>query len=107
MYDDNLIEIIDGCIRLKNYYFPFLTSKTVRLDQIMRIDLYKPSGRTGSWRLWGTGDFRTWFPLDISRPKRDLIFIMTLRRKWIRVGFTVENSDRVQMILREKGLIER
>ena len=105
MYDDSLIEICDGCIRLKHYYFPFQTSKVVPFNTIMRVDLYKPSVRTGSWRIWGTGDFRTWFPLDVARPQRDLIFIITLKQKWLRIGFTAENSDRVQMILKEKGLI--
>jgi hypothetical protein len=107
VYDDSLIEISDNYIRLKKYYFPSLTSKKIQFDRILRVDIYRPSVWTGSWRIWGTGDFRTWFPLDMLRPQRDKIFIMTLQRRWFRIGFTVENAGEVERILGERGLVQR
>jgi hypothetical protein len=61
---------------------------------------------TGKWRLQGSGDLRTWFPLDSKRPKRDKVFLVTLLDRRIRIGFTVEHSDEVLQILKEKGLIQ-
>ena len=55
-------------------------------------------------RQW---DLRTWFPLDAKRPKRDKIFLVTLLDKWTHIGFTVEHSDEVLRILKEKGLIQQ
>jgi hypothetical protein len=61
----------------------------------------------GSWRIWGTGDFQTWFPLDGKRPRRDRIFVASLRDTSQRIGFTVEDSQKVAGILEERGLLRK
>lgn len=104
-YEDRLIEISQSHVRIKHYYFPFLLSKTIPFEQIARVELNSATLWAGRWRLAGTRDFRTWFPLDLSRPKRDSIFIMTLKQKWFRIGFTVEDSEEVSRIFKQRGLI--
>ncbi|MGA7161362.1 MAG: hypothetical protein WBZ48_10195 [Bacteroidota bacterium] len=101
IYKDRLVVITPDSIYLKNYYFPG-TSKRVSFDNINSIAVEHASPSTGKWRIWGTRDFTTWYPLDIFRPKRDEIFLMSLVGKKVRIGFTTENSETVRHILEEK-----
>lgn len=99
IYQDNLIEIKNDSIILKNYYFPSMKSKTVFFNSIEKIAVIKPSFFTGKWRIHGTGDFRTWYPFDRLRPKRDKIFRIYFKNGWIRSAFTVEDSEKVEEVL--------
>ena len=96
--------ITDKDITFSFYHFPF-GAKQVNLADVDSIEVLEPTLKNGKWRIWGTGDFRTWFPLDWYRPKRDRIFCMRVRNKKTRIGFTAMDSERVEMILREKELI--
>lgn len=106
LYEDKLAEISDNSITLNKYYFPSLGPKVILFNRIERIEVKKPTLFTGKWRIHGTGNFRTWYPFDSLRPKRDKIFIIYFRDKWIRSAFTVENSTEVESILRKKSLIK-
>ena len=101
LYKDQLIEVSDEELVFHRYYFPFGGDKHVPLSRIesVRVRL------GGSWRLWGTGDLRTWFPQDNKRPSRDRIFIASLRGSWCRIGFSVEDSQKVADMFRERGLL--
>jgi hypothetical protein len=103
-YKDSLIEIRDDTIVFKNYYFP-TGSKSVRLSQVEYVEEKPPTLRNGKWRLHGTGDFKTWFPADYDRPNRDKIFVMKVKGKWIRIGFTVENSYAISGLFKANGLL--
>lgn len=105
-YKDKLVEITDKEMVFYRYYFPFFVAKRVPLERITRVERRSPSLPNGSWRIWGTGDFRVWFPLDVQRPKRDAIFIATLRGAEMRIGFTVEDSGKVSKILSETGVLD-
>ena len=72
---------------------------------IQCIAVEKPTIWNGKWRLHGTGNFKIWFPKDYSRPKRDRIFIATLKNQWVKIGFTVEDGDRVEKLLSAMNLI--
>ena len=100
LYSDNLIEVSNDSVLIRKYYFPF-GPKRVSLEDIESITAYKPSLLSGQYRYWGTGDFRTWYPPD-NRSKRDRIFIMKLIKKWWRIGFTVENSQTVLNLLKNR-----
>jgi hypothetical protein len=104
LYKDTLIEITDQAIIFRHYHFPFGSDKDVPFSQIETIHTRPPSVSFGSWRIWGGGP-RTWFPLDWVRPRRDTIFVARLRGRFIRIGFTVEDSQKVKSILRERGLL--
>ena len=101
IYKDRLIAITSDSILFKNYYFPG-TSKRVPFDKINSVAVEHASLSTGKWRIWGTRDLTTWYPLDILRPKRDEIFLMSLVGKKVRIGFTTENTEAVRHILEEK-----
>lgn len=105
LYSDKLLEIDDHSIFFRHYYFP-VGSKRVSLNQIQHIEVVNPSLFSGKYRIHGTGDFRTWYPYDGKRPIRDQIFIITLKKGWWRIGFTVERSGLVQLMLEKHGLIK-
>lgn len=106
LYSDSLIVLTEDRIIFEHYYFPIGGRKVVRLEDIERITVEPPTLRNGKWRLHGTGNFKTWFPQDYNRPKRDRIFFATLRSQWVNIGFTVENGDQMEKILRDKNLIK-
>ncbi len=105
-HKDKLIEISGDTAVFKNYYFP-TGSKSIKLSQVEYVEEKPPTLRNGKWRLHGTGDplFRIWFPADYDRPSRDKIFTMKVKNKWIRIGFTVENSLAVSELFKTKGLL--
>jgi hypothetical protein len=105
IYEDDLVAIAESGITFKHYYFPTGGKKVVPWSDIERVKVLDPTIWNGRWRIHGSGDFRTWFPLDRRRPKRDAIFIASLESQWIDIGFTVEDSGRVIGILEGRNLI--
>ncbi len=104
-YADSLVSITDDEIIFEHYYFPSGKKKIVRLADIERITVKPPTIWSGKWRLHGTGNFKTWYPKDNNRPKRDRIFFASLKNHWVNIGFTVEDGDQVEKILKDKNLI--
>ena len=102
LYQDRLIRITDEEIVFNSYYFPTAAPKHLPWNLIESVSV-RPGG---SWRIWGTGDLRTWFPQDSGRPGRDHVFIIHLRNKYVRIGFTAENSQPVLEIFKQRNLIE-
>jgi hypothetical protein len=74
------------------------------LKDIESIEVKPPTIRNGRWRIHGTGDFKTWFPRDRQRPKRERIFFARSKGRGMDIGFTVENADQVENIFRSMGL---
>ncbi len=106
IYSDSLVTITDSEIIFNHYYYSTGKRKVVSLADIDTIAVKKPTIWNGRFRLHGTGSFKIWFPKDMGRPHRDRIFFAALRSQWVKIGFTVENADRVEAILKEKGLIK-
>ena len=105
IYQDHLISITEDKIIFNHYYFPFGRKKVVRFADIEWIKVKKPTIRNGKWRIHGTGNFKTWFPKDSKRPKRDRIFFAKLRSQWVEIGFTVEDANQVERIFKVKRLL--
>jgi hypothetical protein len=105
LYADSLVSLSDREIRLAGYYFPTGSSKTVPLGEVERIDALAPGLWRGSYRIWGSGDLRTWFPCDGLRPQRDTIFILKRRGRMLQIGFTVEDSAGFKQVLRQLGVL--
>jgi len=101
-YKDQLIEITDQEVIFHRYYFPFGGDKHLPLNRIASVRVRMGGG----WRLWGTGDLRTWYPQDYERPRRDRVFIISLRDSFRRIGFTAEDSQKVMAIFRQRGLLQ-
>ena len=104
IYSDSLVEIKNNSILFRRYGF-FERDRMVLFSEIEKFVVKNPSLWNGKFRFHGTGDFKTWFPKDFQRYKRDKIFVACIRNKWWRIGFTVENSDAVQKIFQGKGLV--
>ena len=106
LYSDSLVDVSEEEIVFHRYYFPSGKDRRLPWNQIERVQLHRLTTWGGKWRIWGTGDLRTWSPEDRGRPKRDLAFIVHLRNSFLRIGFTVEDSQKMEGIFREKGLLE-
>ena len=110
IYQDSLVKIRENSIILKHYYLPFI-SKIISFDNIETIETIElPSMQTKvffpiGWRLFGLGMIGgciSWLPMDLLRPTRDKIFAITYKNQKIKSGFTVEDSEQVERILKEK-----
>lgn len=106
LYKDGLISITDKNIVFYHYYFPTGKKKCIKIDDIECISILKPTLLNGKWRIHGTGNFKVWFPQDNNRPSHDRIFLATLKTQWVNIGFTVEDGDTVEKILKSKNLIK-
>ena len=104
IYSDILVEITNETILFRTYYFPF-GKKRITWSDIECIETREPTVLNGKYRIHGSGAFTTWFPRDGKRAIRDKIFIMHLRNKKRRIGFTVESSEKVIPIFKSKELL--
>ena len=104
LYSDRLVEISAETILFRRYYFPF-GAKRLRLSDIERVVVQKPSFATGKYRLQGSAGLHTWFAMDLYRPRRSKIFLIILRGKKHRIGFTVEDEATVEHILQARHLL--
>jgi hypothetical protein len=104
-YEDKLVRIDGDILLLKNCYFPF-GSRRLGLSEIEKIVVKKPTLWNGKYRIYGSSNLRTWFPPDWLRPSRGKIYEIILRGRWHRIGFTVEDEETVERILREKVRLE-
>jgi hypothetical protein len=104
LYSDSLVEISAETILFRRYYFPF-GAKRLTLSDIERVVVQEPSFATGKYRLQGSAGLRTWFAMDLYRPRRSKIFFIVLRGKRRRIGFTVEDEAAVEHLLRERNLL--
>ena len=105
LYSDRLVTLSNDAIVFHRYYFPTYSGKVVPLSDILSIVSEKPTIWNGKWRLHGSGNFKTWFPADFMRFGRKKIFFATLKSQWVNIGFTVEDSDQFEKILRNKQLL--
>ena len=103
-YRDRLIESTGADIRFRFYGFPY-GDRHVAWSDIEGVGIRVPGLGNGSGRIWGTGDFGTWFPLDWARPRRERIFIAALGRG-LRIGFAVEDAAQMSTSLRRRGLLQ-
>lgn len=103
LYDDGLIRLDASTLTIRHYYFPLATSKRIRYNRLRSIKNVPIGPATGQWRMWGTGDFRHWLPLDLHRPQRDAALVCDLGG-WVRPVITPKEPQRVIDILREHGV---
>jgi hypothetical protein len=104
LYSDSLVEISTETILFRRYYFPF-GAKRLRLSDIERVTIQRPTFSNGKYRLQGSAGLHTWFAMDLQRPRRSMIFRIMLRSRRLHIGFTVEDEAAVEQILRQKELL--
>jgi hypothetical protein len=104
-YRDSLINITSDEMIFYHYYFPTRKQKRVKIEDIEYIAVLEPTLQNGKWRIHGTGNFKVWFPCDRGRPRRDRIFLAVLKSQWVSIGFTAEDGDAVERLLRSRNLV--
>ena len=73
-YDDGALALDGESLVVRGYYFPFGGAKVIRLADVRQVTEH-PMGRwTGQWRIWGSGDLRHWWNLDVGRPHKTRAF---------------------------------
>jgi hypothetical protein len=98
-YRDGRIECTDTGIRIRGYYFPWGT-KTIPYTSIRSLDRFALSALRGSWRIWGSGDFKHWANLDPRRPKKSTGFTVDLGGRVVPV-ITPDDPDAFERAVRE------
>jgi hypothetical protein len=107
LYQDSLVELTDTVLTLKHYYYPRGGSKTILLADIEEVVEKKPTLFNGKGRLWGTGNFRVWYARDFQRFRREVIYTVRIKRKFVRAGFSVENPAMFSSLLASKVLLRQ
>src|SRR5688500_1789592 len=79
LYKDRLVEVTDAEIVFRHYYFPSGEERRVALSEVEAVRVDKTSWRN-RYRIWGSGDNKTWSPQDGRRPDRDRIFVASLTK---------------------------
>ena len=100
LYEDPRIRLDDEGISIRWYHFPFGT-KRIRYDAIRSLRR-RPLSYLERWRIWGSSDFRHWFNLDMSRPRKQEGIVVDVGR-WTRVVLTPDDLDKVQAILESRA----
>lgn len=100
LYDDGLVRLDRQEITLRRYYFPIATAKRIRYSDIQAVHRRTMGPLTGKGRLWGSGDFRHWAPLDVHRPKKDVAVVLDLGRA-VQPVFSPDDPDRVLELIHE------
>lgn len=101
LYDDGLVTLDSGGLTIHRYYFPLGTSKYIPYSKIGGVQELSMGLWTGKGRLWGSGDLRHWFPLDLRRPQKGKALVLDVGT-WVRPVITPDDPDRVLAILRER-----
>lgn len=104
-YSDSLVKGSDREIALRFYYFPFGT-KRIPLEKIVEVREHDMgegiSG--GRWRIWGSGDFVHWMPLDTRRPKKRTMFILFIDGSSTRPCVTPDHPEAFKKYLTDRGV---
>ena len=101
LYDDGLVQLNSDGITIRRYHFPLGTSKHIPYAQIKGVQPWPMGLWTGKGRLWGSGDLRHWFSLDLRRPWKEKALILDLGA-WVRPVITPDDPNRVLALLQEQ-----
>lgn len=92
VYEDKFVRITDEAIEIKEYTF-MKKSRIVPFTEISKLLVKKATVLNGRYRALGTGDFFIWFAYDDRRFERDCLFFMTVKNRYWRIGFSVEDPE--------------
>lgn len=94
MYDDGLVACTERGLIIRRYYFPSGTAKRIPYAKIQQVRWIPLNLWTGSWRLWGSGDFVHYFNCDLGRPRKRIALIIDLGRT-VKPVITPDEPERV------------
>jgi hypothetical protein len=99
LYEDPNLTLDDEGITIRRYYFPLANSKRIAYSDIQGIKSEQMSWSSGKGRIWGAGDPRYWFPLDVRRGRKSTLLVIDVGRK-VRPCITPEDPAKVIEILK-------
>jgi hypothetical protein len=100
VYNDGNIECTEGEILLRGYYFPW-ESKHIAYGSIVSVQRIRLTHLRGKWRIWGTANFKYWAPFDLSRPKKDVGFVLDLGRS-VKPFITPSDPEKFGAVIRDR-----
>jgi hypothetical protein len=101
-YDDGLIACSDDELVIRRYG-GLLRTKRIAYDRLRGVTTIRLGKMRGKWRIWGSGDFRHWYNLDVHRPGKEVGLVLDLGAR-LQPVITPDDPDRVLAILREHGV---
>lgn len=107
LYQDDHITCDEDGITVTGYYFPFGSKRLLygEVEAAERYDMGEgPFG--GRWRIWGSGDLKHWFHLDMDRPSKRHAFVLKVRG-WARPVLTPARPEPWAEVLESKGVVVR
>jgi hypothetical protein len=101
LYDDGRVALDDNSLVIRRYYL--WGDKRIPYTAIQSLGRFSLDKLRGRWRLWGSGDFKHWYNLDRSRPKKSVGFEIHTAARTVPV-ITPDDPDAVERILTEHGV---
>ena len=95
-YDDGAIRCDDDGITVR-WYYPW-GSRQIPYSSIRGVRPFQLSPLRGKWRIWGSGDLRHWFNLDLGRPRKGMGIELDCG-VWVLPCITPDDPERVLSIL--------
>lgn len=103
LYEDSGLICDEDGITIRTYYFPF-GDKRIHWDEVKSIEEFPMRGPFGGrWRIWGSGDFRHWFPLDTNRPSKSVGFVID-KGTFSRAVVTPDDPNGFRAALEGRGM---
>ena len=102
-YRDPLITADADGVTIRRYYFPIPLPKRIRWSRIRAVRREDMGGLSGQYRIWGSGNLRTYYNLDPQRPSKQVKFVLDTGR-WIRPAVTPDDPDAFAGVLTEHRL---
>jgi hypothetical protein len=104
VYEDSRITLSSVAITLRGYWAPFGLARTFRITEITGgREHARDDGAFDAWPRWGRRGKAVWFPLDLSRPRRDVAVALE-RADGSVVVVTPANPQRLLALLSELGI---
>ncbi len=98
-YDDGRVACDDASLIIRRYY-PWGT-KRIPYASIRSVQRRELGAVRGKWRLWGSGDFKHWWSLDLGRPHKSVALEIDLGRRVVPT-ITPDEPDDVERIVGER-----
>lgn len=101
LYEDKFVAVTDEGLVIKEYTF-MKKPRIVPFAEIAKLVVKKATAWNGRYRTLGTGDFFIWFAYDDRRFQRDCLFFLTVKGRYWRIGFSVEEPELFTVIMKQK-----
>ncbi len=96
LYDDGRVACDEDGLVIRRYY-PW-GAKRVPYDSIRGMRRRPLGTIRGRWRLWGSGDFKHWWNLDLGRPRKSVGLEIDVGGRVIPT-ITPDDPDAVQRVV--------